>query len=137
MIFILALAFVSVVTSHQVDVTDCLDGKGKIIVNFANVEPWPIERNKNASVTLSYTIVQQVEEAECTQTIYKGKLPLRKDTYSICDLTPCPLMPGNQTATRDIEVPNVVPPGDYRGEDKCHNRNKVDICCGSYNITVV
>lgn len=65
------------------------------------------------------------------------KVPGFPMTWSLCDVTSCPLKPGPYTLSRSVAVPSLAPPGKYSGLVVLTDQNKMNVVCISWQTQLV
>jgi len=129
---------------------DCAPAGSDITVVDVTIDPNPIVKGKNVTVTVvsldSKTF--PITSGSVTVTVKYGFLTLINDTFALCDLLQkahaqdpdvqeCPLQPyAKKTITVTHEIPDVFPSGEYSGQAQAIDQNKNVIQCVQFKMDV-
>lgn len=113
------------------------DVKDKQLLDLKRVviSPNPPERGQNLTITAEGTLAKDiVDGAYVDVDVRYGFIKLVSDTFDLCkestkvDLE-CPIKKGSQTLTKEVAIPNEVPPGKYLVVARAYTKDDEFITC--------
>lgn len=100
-----------------------------------DLSPNPPERGTNLTITASGFLDETIKEGAYVDVVVNyGYIKLLTQTYDLCDELPnidmtCPINKGDYTLTKEVEIPNEVPPGKYTVFARAYNKDDSMISC--------
>ncbi|KAK6458916.1 Phosphatidylglycerol/phosphatidylinositol transfer protein [Scheffersomyces xylosifermentans] len=99
------------------------------------IDPNPPVRGENLTFTATGFISQDIEEGAYVEVDVKyGFIKLIHQTFDLCEQITkvdleCPIKKGTITLTKEVEIPNEVPPGKYIVNARAYTKKDVFITC--------
>ncbi|KAL1648389.1 Phosphatidylglycerol/phosphatidylinositol transfer protein [Diplodia intermedia] len=114
----------------------CDDPADNILtIKSADLDPNPPEAGTNLNIKASGTLSEKVEEgAKVRLQVKYGLITLIKQEASLCEYVKevgleCPLEKGDLNLTKDVELPNQIPPGKYTVLADVFTKDNAKITC--------
>ncbi|KAK7680113.1 Phosphatidylglycerol/phosphatidylinositol transfer protein [Cerrena zonata] len=118
------------------------DATAPQLLDLQKVEiiPNPPQKGANFSFTAEGILAEDVEDGAYVEVdVRYGYIRLIHQTFDLCeeitkvDLE-CPIEKGKQVITKEVEIPNEVPPGRYIVNAKAYTKDDVFITCLSATV---
>lgn len=116
---------------QQCDISD----QQSLKLYSVDISPNPPERGTNLTITASGFLHQDISEGAYVDVVVNyGYIKLISQTYDLCEQLPnvdmtCPINKGVYTLTKEVEIPNEVPPGKYTVFARAYNEDDTLITC--------
>lgn len=100
-----------------------------------DITPNPPERGANLTITASGLLYEDITDGAYVDVVVNyGYIKLLTQTYDLCEELPnvdmtCPIVSGDYTLTKEVEIPGEVPPGKYTVFARAYNKDDTMITC--------
>jgi len=106
-----------------------------LVLDHVNLDPNPPAAGQTLTIEAVGTLLEDVEDgAYVILQVKYGLIRLVNTQANLCeqvsnvDLS-CPIKKGNTTITKDVEIPNEIPPGKYTVFADAYTKDKKKIIC--------
>lgn len=125
--FILSF-FVSTLATSTIPFYSC--GSGTMILRQVSVDPFPIQKSVNSTLTIQASLNKDLTNGDYTITLNLGGLQIYSNSGDVCSLEKdfCPQKAGEKTFIQHFSVPSLAPSGSYTAKAILHSGNELVAC---------
>jgi hypothetical protein len=116
--------------STSASVIDCSAGKSLFSVTSMSFSPDPAVSGQNSTLNLSMNVPEQINDGTATYKITFNFVPVSTNSEKLCDIVPCPIMPGPLSIVSSYDFSG-VPSGTIKADIKWVDMNSRNLLCVS------
>jgi hypothetical protein len=132
-ILLYSVLLFNTIRSEPIQFESC--GNGTLVIHDISVEPFPLQKSVESTVTVYATLNQAFSAGDYDITVNLGGLQIFSKSGDVCSLDKniCPQQAGDKTFIKNFSIPNLAPAGSYSAKATIHNNDEW-VACYTFNL---